>query len=505
MCRKISILGAGPGGYVAAVRAAQNGAQVTVVEKSKVGGTCLNWGCIPSKIMKTTAELMENLQRAHAFGIRSSGELTVDMPALMARKKKVLQTQAKGIESLLAHHNIDLVSGDGHIDRQGLLCITQADGDVKKVSWDQLIISTGTEPQNIPAFPFDGQHIISSNEALCLERVPQSVVIVGGGVIGCEFACILSALGSQVTIVEALDRLLPLPSVDEACSKILMREMKKRKIKFIVNHTVTSVDRRQNRLSITIGPSPVTGNLKKYNKQLTTLEADKILVCIGRSPNTTGIGLQNIDVKVDQRGWIVVDEKMQTNVANVYAIGDVIDGPMLAHKAEEEGVAAVERIAGVAGHVNYQTIPNVVYTHPEVASVGQTEEQLKKDGVPYRKGNFRFGANGRALAMNEPAGFVKVLAHRETDRVLGVHVVGTQASSLIAESTVFVSRTLDPRDRACHGTPIPGPDRPRGFARVFLGHAALRARKTASTSAAASGTGVPGPKIAATPASRRKS
>jgi dihydrolipoamide dehydrogenase len=454
---RMTILGAGPGGYVAAVRAAQNGARVTVVEKERVGGTCLNRGCIPSKIMKTTAEMMENLHRARTFGIRTSEPPSVDMPALMARKEKILQTQAKGIESLLAHHNISLIAGKGRIEDQGLVRVEQADGHVTEVPWDRLILSTGTVPLNIPAFPFDGHDVISSNEALCLDAVPDAVVIVGGGVIGCEFACILSALGSRVTVVEALDRLLPLPAVDESCSKILMREMKKRKIKIMVNRTVTAVDKEESDLSIRIGPSPFADNLKESDKQTIAVNAQKVLVCIGRSPNTAGIGLETIGVATDDRGWILADESMQTNVPNVYAIGDVLgpDKVMLAHVASTEGLVAAENATGAHRRMAYTAVPGAIFTMPEVATVGITEAQAAQQGIEARSDTVLFRALGKAQVMGELAGQAKLISEAGSGKILGVHLIGPHATDLIAEGTLAVQtgRTASELANTIHAHP----------------------------------------------------
>ncbi len=450
MNKRITILGAGPGGYVAAVRAAQNGAQVTVVEKERVGGTCLNWGCIPSKIMKMTAEMMENFHRAQTFGIRTSETPSVDMPTLMARKEKILQTQAKGIESLLAHHNISLVAGKGRIERQGVVSVEQADGQATEVAWDRLIISTGTVPLNIPAFPFDGNTVISSNEALCLDAVPDSVLIVGGGVIGCEFACILAALGSSVTVVEALDRPLPLPSVDESCSKILMREMKKRKIQFMVNRTVTQVRKEGKELSITIGPSPSADNLKERDRQPVEVNAEKVLVCIGRSPNTKGIGLETIGVAMNERGWIQVDASMQTNVPNVYAIGDVLgpDKVMLAHVASTEGLVAADNATGANRRMDYTAVPGAIFTMPEVAAVGITEAQAAQQGIDARSDSVLFRTLGKAQAMGELAGQAKLISEAGSGRILGVHLIGPHATDLIAEGTLAVQTGRTTRELA---------------------------------------------------------
>lgn len=446
MTPRLAILGAGPGGYVAAVRAAQRGATVTVIEKERVGGTCLNWGCIPSKIMKTTAELLGHMRQATAYGITGAEAVAADMEALMARKEKILQTQAKGIEGLLAHHKITLLKGQGRISGQGELDVALPDGTAEKVTWDKLIIATGTIPLNIPAFPFDGEGVISSNEALCLTEVPASMVIVGGGVIGCEFACIMAALGSQVTVIEALDRLLPLPSVDAACSKHLQREMKKRKIKFLVKRTVEAVQNEGNSLKVTVGPSPFIDADALTAKECEPLElsADKVLVCIGRSPLSGDIGLEKLGVACDDRGWITADEDLRTNVAGVYAIGDIL-GPsrvMLAHVASAEGLVAAENATGGDSKMDYRAVPGAIFTIPEVGNVGLTEAQAIAAGMDVRADSVLLRTLGKAQAMGELAGEAKLVSERGSGRILGVHIVGAHATDLIAEGGLAVQNGL---------------------------------------------------------------
>jgi dihydrolipoamide dehydrogenase len=448
MGRKIAILGAGPGGYVAAVRAAQNGAEVTVVEKTAVGGTCLNRGCIPSKILKVTAEAMETLQRAESYGIHGATGVCVNMPALMSRKEKIVNTQVKGIEKLLSHHNIELVSGDGYIQDQGVLTVNQADGHVRTVPWERLIISTGTEPLPIAAFPFDGRQILSSNEALQLTAVPDSMVIIGGGVIGCEFACIMAALGSRITVVEALDRLLPLPAVDEMCSKILMREMKKRKIKVLVNHTVEGVDTANDLATLTLGPSPFAARHEDRDKKPSTVVAQKVLVCIGRRPNTSGLGLENIGIAVDKRGWIVADDNMRTRNPDVFAIGDVLgpDKVMLAHVASTEGLVAADNATGGDRRMDYRCIPSAIFTMPEVGTVGLTESQARQQGIDARADSVLFRSLGKAQAMGELAGEAKIVSDARTGKVLGVHLIGPHATDLVAEGTLAIQAGLTTHD-----------------------------------------------------------
>jgi dihydrolipoamide dehydrogenase len=446
MTTKIAILGGGPGGYVAAVRAAQRGAAVTLIEKERVGGTCLNWGCIPSKIMKTTAELLSHMRQARAYGISGADAVAADMAALMNRKEKILQTQAKGIEGLLSHHKITVLNGHGRITGPGELNVALTDGGSEAVAWDRLIIATGTVPLNIPAFPFDGENVISSNEALCLQAVPAAIVIVGGGVIGCEFACILAALGSQVTVVEALDRLLPLPSVDAACSKHLQREMKKRKIRFMVKRTVEAVKVGGAKLKVMVGPSPFVDadSLSAKEREPLELETEKVLVCIGRSPLSGDIGLDAIGVACDQRGWIIADEGLRTNVAGVFAIGDIL-GPervMLAHVASAEGLVAAENATGGDEKMDYGAVPGAIFTMPEVGNVGLTEAQALEAGMDVRADSVLLRTLGKAQAMGELAGEAKLISDRTSGKILGVHIIGAHATDLIAEGGLAVRNGL---------------------------------------------------------------
>jgi dihydrolipoamide dehydrogenase len=450
MTTRVTILGAGPGGYVAAVRAAQLGAAVTVVEREQVGGTCLNRGCIPSKIMKTSAELLEKFHQADAFGIRTEGRALLDMATLMARKQKVLTTQIKGIEALLAHHKIDLVRGHARIDGPGRVSATGQDGQVNRWTWDRLIIATGSEPFAVPAFPFDGRRILSSNHILEIEQVPESIVIVGGGVIGCEFACILSAMGAEVIVVEALDRLLPLPSVDAGCSRVLEREMKKRKIKFYVNRVVESIEPAGEGLTVTIGPSPRASDLKARDKVPVTETAARALVCIGRSPNTKDIGLAAIGLATDAKGWIPVDDRLRTGVPGVYAIGDVL-GPervMLAHVASTEAMLAAENALGADRAMDYTAVPGAIFTMPEVACVGLTEAQAKDRGIDARTDTVLFRTIGKAQVIGELAGQATLVSDGGSGKILGVHIIGPHATDLLGEGSLAVSNHLRVADIA---------------------------------------------------------
>ena len=450
MAKRVTIIGAGPGGYVAAIRAAQLGAEVSVIEQDNIGGTCLNWGCIPSKIMITTAGMLDGFQRAHEFGLKVEGRIYPDMQQLMARKAKVIQDQAKGILELLNHHKITFLRGKGIIAGPGLTTVHAVDGLVQEVPWDKLILATGTQPLNFPAFPFDGEKILSSNDVLSLLEIPRSVLIAGGGVIGCEFAFILASLGSEVTVVEALDRLLPLPSVDEDCSKVLQREMKKRRIKFMVRRVVESVDRTGEKLRVTIGPSPLVSGLTEKEKEPLTVEADKMVVCVGRKPNTAAMGFEKLGIEMDGKGWIIADEQMRTNVPDVYAIGDIL-GPskiMLAHVASAEAAVAAENAMGGNRIMAYDAVPGAIFTSPEVANVGLTEAQARERGFSVRADTVLFRTLGKAQVIGEIAGEAKIISDAENGRILGVHMIGPHVTDLIAEGTLAIRMQATVRDLA---------------------------------------------------------
>ena len=450
MATKITIIGAGPGGYVAAIRATQSGADVTVIEKENVGGVCLNSGCIPSKIMITTAEMLEKFRRADEFGLTFDGDIRPDMARLTARKKAVIDIQAKGILGLFKHHKINYLKGDGRITKHGLAEVRQASGEKTEVAWDKLILATGTRPFNIPAFPFDGDKILSSNHALNLDKIPESIMIVGGGVIGCEFACMLASLGASVTVVEALSRILPLPSVDPDCSKVLAREMKKRKIKLIVNRTVDSVKIDNGLLNVTIGPSPFLENPSERDRKPQTSTVQKMLVCIGRKPDTAGIGLETIGLKPDKKGWITVDAHMETEVAGVYAIGDIL-GPekiMLAHVASAEGIAAAENAMGGNQKMDYTVVPGAIFTAPEVSNVGLTQVQAKEAGYKICADKVLFRTIGKAHVIGEIAGQAKIVSDAQNGKILGVHIIGPHATDLIAEAALAIKMGAGVKDIA---------------------------------------------------------
>jgi len=441
MPKKIVILGAGPGGYIAAVRAAQLGAEVSIIEKEHVGGTCLNWGCIPSKVMITTAELLEKIKKSQSYGITVDGSIGVDMPRLMERKNSVIEAQRNGILSLLKHHHIRYIRGTAYLKGKNLAAVRTEDGQELEVPWDKLILATGTSPFELPGLPFDGVRVLSSNHALGLQKVPESILIVGGGVIGCEFAFLLSALGARVSIVEAQSRILPLPSVDEDCSKILQREMKKRGINFMVNRTVAGFEEGDGGLHVEIGPSPFLENPAEKDKKPVFETVEKILVCIGRIPNTGNIdGFDSLDVELDNKGWVLADNRMLTSNADVYAIGDIL-GPskiMLAHVASTEGLVAAENAMSGNRTMDYRIVPGAIFTSPEVANVGLTESQAAEEGFAVRSDSVLFRVIGKAQVLGDIAGQAKIVSEKNSGRILGVHIIGPHATDLIAEGTLAI-------------------------------------------------------------------
>jgi dihydrolipoamide dehydrogenase len=448
MTHRICVMGAGPGGYVAAVRAAQQGADVTLIEKENPGGTCLNWGCIPSKVLITTAELFERFHRAADFGITLQGSVTVDMAHLMARKEKVIQDQIKGLHKLFDHHRIRYINGTGQILKTGMIEVPQPDGPATAVAWDRLILATGSRPMDLPGLAVDGRRVLSSNDALALNRLPPSILIVGGGVVGCEFAHIFGALGAHVTVVEALDRLLPLPSVDAACSKVLQREMKKRRMQWLTHRTVQSISETQQGLRVIIGPSPYNENPSAKEKEPVEITVDTVLVAVGRTPNTDGIGLAQTRVEVDERGWVKTDDRMQTADPAIFAVGDVL-GParvMLAHAASAEALVAADNALGGDRRMNYHAVPGAIFTSPEVATVGLTETQARAGGHAVRSDEVLFRTLGKAQVLGEIAGQAKIVSDTSTGQILGVHIIGPHATELIAEGTLAVNKGLTVED-----------------------------------------------------------
>jgi len=439
------VIGTGPGGYVCAIRAAQLGLKVAVVEKRAThGGTCLNVGCIPSKALLHASEAYaEAADGFAAMGIKVKPEL--DLAAMLAFKDQGVKGNVDGVEFLLKKSKIDAYRGTGRIPSPGKVAVTNDKGKTETLETKAIVIATGSEVANVPGIDIDEKRIVSSTGALELPKVPKRLVVIGGGYIGLELGSVWSRLGSEVTVVEMLPRITP--GLDTEVAKQLQRTLQKQGIAFKLGAKVTNVDIKGKSLKLTV--EPVDGGKTE------TIECDVVLVAVGRVPNTQGLGLAGIGAKTDNRGRIAVDQHFQTSVPGIYAIGDVIAGPMLAHKAEDEGLAVAEILAGQAGHVNYDAIPSVIYTAPEVASVGKTEEELKDAGIAYKVGKFPFTANGRAKVNRTTEGFVKILADEATDRVLGVHIIGADAGTMIAEAAVLMEFGGSAEDlaRTCHAHP----------------------------------------------------
>lgn len=440
------VIGAGPGGYVAAIRAAQIGLNVACVEKrATLGGTCLNVGCIPSKALLQSSEHYTHAQHglsAHGVNV---GKVSFDLDAMMAHKDKVVEDNTKGVEFLFKKNKITSVFGNAEIKSAQEVLVTPEDGTPQTLKTRNVLIATGSDPAPLPGVEIDEKRIVSSTGALALESVPKHLVVIGGGYIGLEIGSVWARLGSEVTVVEFLDRITP--GMDSEIAKTFQRILKKQGMTFHLGTKVTGAETLKTKIKLSVEPAAGGDGA--------TIDCDTVLVAIGRRPYTDGLGLEATGVKTDERGFIQIDADFQTNVAGIFAIGDCVPGPMLAHKAEDEGVAAAEIIAGETGHVNYDVIPGIVYTWPEVAAVGKTEEQLMDDGVDYTVGTFPFSANGRARAANETDGFVKILADAKTDRVLGAHIIGPGAGTLIHEIVVGMEFGASAEDiaRTCHGHP----------------------------------------------------
>lgn len=441
----VTIIGSGPGGYVCAIRCAQLGMKTAIVEKQPTfGGTCLNVGCIPSKALLHASEVYEDTAHMGDMGIGVS-KPKLDVKKMMAYKQQGIDGNVQGVAFLLKKNKVTAFEGTGRIAAAGKVEITGNDGKTVTVETKNIIIATGSDVAQLPGIEIDEKQIVSSTGALELTKVPKHMVLVGGGVIGLELGSVWRRLGAEVTVVEFLDRILPGMDLDTA--KTFMRSLKKQGMKFKLSTKVTEVKKQKSGLKVTIEPS------KGGDGE--TLSADCVLVAIGRVPYTEGLGLEEVGVKLDERKRIAVDGHFKSSVEGIYAIGDVIAGPMLAHKAEDEGVAVAEIIAGQAGHVNYGVIPGVVYTMPEVATVGKTEEELKEAGIAYNAGKFPFTANGRAKVNRTTDGFVKVLADAKSDRVLGVHIIGANAGEMIHEAAVLMEFGGSAEDlaRTCHAHP----------------------------------------------------
>jgi dihydrolipoamide dehydrogenase len=440
------VIGTGPGGYVCAIRAAQLGLKTAVVEKDKTfGGTCLNVGCIPSKALLHASELYD--ETAHSFGRMGIdvGQPKLNLSAMMKFKDEGVDGNVKGVDYLLKKNKVDAFRGVGRIAAPGKVEVTDEGGKKQTLDTKAVVIATGSDVARLKGITIDEKRVVSSTGALVLPKVPDKLLVVGAGVIGLELGSVWRRLGAQVLVVEFLDRILPGMDLDVARS--FQRILQKQGIAFKLSSKVGAIDTAGAKLKASI--EPAAGGSAE------TVDADVALIAVGRVPYTEGLGLAEAGVKLDNRGRVAIDAHFATNVPGVYAIGDVVAGPMLAHKAEDEGVAVAEIIAGRAGHVNYDVIPNVIYTYPEVASIGKSEEDLKAAGIAYNAGKFPFTANGRAKVNHQTDGFVKILADAKTDRVLGVHIVGPDAGNMIAEAAVAMEFSASSEDiaRTCHAHP----------------------------------------------------
>ncbi len=441
----VVIIGSGPGGYVSAIRCAQLGFKTAIIEKySTLGGTCLNVGCIPSKALLASSHHYSEIAHFADHGIELSGEVKVNLEKMIARKQAVVDQTSGGVKFLMDKNNITVLEGLGSFVDATHVAVTKADGTSETIEAKNIIIATGSKPSSLPFIKIDKERIITSTEALKLKEVPKHLVIIGGGVIGIELGQVYLRLGAQVSVVEYLDRIIP--GMDASLSKELTKVLKKQGMKFYVSHKVQSVDRNGDAVVV---------QAENAKGETITLEGDYALVSVGRRPYTDGLNADKAGVKVTERGMVEVNDHLQTNIPNIYAIGDVVRGAMLAHKAEEEGVMVAEILAGQKPHIDYNLIPGVVYTWPEVAAVGQTEEQLKANGVAYKAGSFPFKALGRARAGGDTDGFVKILADAKTDEVLGVHMIGARCADLIAEAVTAMEFKASAEDisRMSHAHP----------------------------------------------------
>ena len=441
---QVAIIGGGPAGYVCAIRLSQLGFKTACIEaKETLGGTCLNVGCIPSKSL---LNLSENFYRARNFsklGIEI-GDLKLNLEKMMKNKDRAVTVLTKGIEFLFKKNKIAHFKGLGVLKSKNEVLIIDENKNEKTIEAEKIIISSGSEPISFPGTKFDEQNIVSSTGALSLKSVPKKLVIIGGGYIGLEMGSVWSRLGSEVHVVEFLDHITP--GIDREVSREFMKILQKQGIKFHLETKVSSIKKIKNTVII---------NSKNKDGEEIKFDCDVVLISVGRKPKTTNLNLENVGVKLNSKKRIEINKNFQTSVKNIYAIGDVVEGPMLAHKAEEEGIAVAEIIAGQYGHVNYDIIPGVIYTSPEVASIGKTEEDLKKNGTKYKIGKFSFMANSRAKAINDTEGFVKLIADEKTDKVLGVHIIGSHAGEMIAEIAIAMEFSASAEDiaRTCHAHP----------------------------------------------------
>ena len=438
----VVVIGSGPGGYVCAIRCAQLGMKTAVIEKyNTLGGTCLNVGCIPSKsLLDSSHHYHEAVHNFSTHGITIEGSIKVDLNKMISRKDSVVDQTTKGIDYLMSKNKIRVFNGLGSFVDSHTVSINSSE----KIKFNNAIVATGSKPISLPFAKIDKKRIISSTEALKLKEIPRKLIVIGGGVIGLELGQVYSRLGSEVSVIEYSDKITPF--MDGAVSKELLRIFKKQKIKFYLSHKVTSVISKNNSIIVTAEDS---------NGLNVNFDGDYCLVSVGRKPYTNGLNLSSVGINTNDKGQIEVNDKLQTNIENIYAIGDVIKGPMLAHKAEEEGVLVAEILAKQKPHINYNLIPNVIYTWPEVASVGKTQEQLKSEGIDFKTGQFPMRALGRARASMDIDGFVKILADKKTDEILGVHIIGARAADLIAEAVTAMEFRASAEDisRMSHSHP----------------------------------------------------
>tara|TARA_B100001142_G_scaffold281118_1_gene292696 strand:- start:2876 stop:4276 length:1401 start_codon:yes stop_codon:yes gene_type:complete len=438
------VIGGGPGGYVCAIRLSQLGLKTACIEsRGSLGGTCLNVGCIPSKSLLNLSEEFHKAQNLSNKGIET-GEVKLNLNKMMKNKDKAVTILTKGVEFLLKKNKVTYFKGTGSFKSKNEISIKEDKNKEIIIKAEKIIIATGSLPISLPGIEFDEKIIVSSTGALKLEKVPKKMIIVGGGYIGLEMGSVWSRLGADVHVIEFLDHITP--GMDKEISIEFMKILKKQGINFHMEHKVEQI--KKNKTGATISTKDKEGNKKDF-------DCEVVLISVGRKPNTKGLNLEKIKIDLDERGRIKTDKKFKTNLENIYAIGDVISGPMLAHKAEDEGIAVAENIADQAGHVNYDTIPGVIYTTPEVASIGKTEEQLKESNIKYKIGKFSFMANSRAKAIDDSEGFVKILADEKTDKVLGAHLIGPHAGELIAEIGVAMEFGASSEDiaRTCHAHP----------------------------------------------------
>ncbi len=441
----IAVIGSGPGGYVCAIRAAQLGLKVLCIDKrGSHGGTCLNVGCIPSKALLHVSELFAEKNKFSSMGIETE-KITVNLEGMMKYKSDGVEGNVKGIDFLFKKNKVDNKHADAQIISSKKILLKSIDGDEQEVNCKNIVIATGSTPSSLPSIDISGDKIISSTEALSLSNIPKKLIVVGGGYIGLELGSVWSRLGSEVTVIEYFDRIVP--GADKEIAITLEKILNKQGLNFLLSSEVTSVNEE--------GDKAIVSVKSRENNEESDISAEKVLISTGRKPCTDNLFSDGVEVDLTDQGFIKTDSHLRTSLDGVWAIGDVVEGPMLAHKAEEEGIAVAELIAGKPGHVNYDIIPSVIYTSPEVASVGMTEEQLKNDSIDYTVGKFPFLANGRAKVNNTTDGFVKILASSDTDQILGVHIIGDQAGNMIGEAAVAMEfeATAEDLARICHAHP----------------------------------------------------